>query len=304
MLAGIAETVHAWKSFEVSDEKSAVEALLAGLIDYAGLFPPAGLDMRTAVRHYLAYREGMHRAALGRFVVSLDRLGELRTAAEDSFAEMRLSVILAPGTDLSTLPEAPGNARDRCTFECKVREPSEIERVTAQSSPSTDCYFEIPMDSTSEPLLEAIALHGARAKLRTGGVVSEAFPSAKAVVWMLQALAERRLVFKATAGLHHPVRSRHRYTYQPDSSEGMMHGFLNVVFAATVLHFGGSAGEALHVLEEEDPQSWQVTPESIRCRASLWSADQLRAVREHFFVSFGSCSFEEPMSDLEAMGWV
>jgi hypothetical protein len=121
---------------------------------------------------------------------------------------------------------------------------------------------------------------------------------------MLQALAERRLVFKATAGLHHAVRSRHRYTYQPDSSEGMMHGFLNVAFAATVLHFGGTAGEALHTLEEEDPQAWQATAESIRCRAFLWSADQLRAVREHFFVSFGSCSFEEPMGELEAMGWL
>lgn len=286
------------------DQKSAVETLLAGLIDYAGLYPPASLDMRTAVRHYLDYRQGPHREVLGRFVVSLDHLGDLRTAAEESFADMPLSVILAPATDLSLLPEALGNARERSTFECKVREPSDIERITAQISPPADCYFEIPMDSASEGLLDAIVTHGARAKLRMGGVVSEAFPSVKEVAWMLQALAERRLAFKATAGLHHPVRSRHRFTYQTDSNEGMMHGFFNVAFAATLLYFGGTATEALHTLEEEDPRAWQAAPEEIRCREHLWSADQLRAIREHSFISFGSCSFEEPMRDLEAMGWL
>ena len=153
-------------------------------------------------------------------------------------------------------------------------------------------------------MLDAIKERGARAKLRMGGVVAEAFPPAKAIAGMLQALAERHLPFKATAGLHHPTRSRHPFTYQADSAAGTMHGFLNLALAATLLHFGGTAGEALHILEEEDPQAWQVSDDAIRCRAFRWEAEQLRVMREQFFISIGSCSFEEPIRDLESMGWL
>ena len=83
-----------------------------------------------------------------------------------------------------------------------------------------------------------------------------------------------------------------------------MHGFLNVILAATLLYSGGAAGEALHMLEEEDPAAWRATPDAVRSRASQWDADQLRTVREKFFMSFGSCSFEEPIRDLEVLGWL
>src|SRR5215475_5990741 len=56
--------------------------LLSGLIDYAGLFPPAALDMPTAARKYAEYREGEYRWALGRFIVPAARLDEFEKAAE------------------------------------------------------------------------------------------------------------------------------------------------------------------------------------------------------------------------------
>src|SRR5262245_53301203 len=56
--------------------------LLVGLIDYAGLFPPAALDMLTATRKYAECREGEYRWALGRFVVPVARLDEFEKAAE------------------------------------------------------------------------------------------------------------------------------------------------------------------------------------------------------------------------------
>src|SRR5579872_1205116 len=94
MLAGIEKQLQEERSGEVEEEMSAVETLLAGLIDYAGLNPPAGLDMRSAVANYLRYRESAHRAALGRFVISADRIGELRNAAGNAFADMRISVVV------------------------------------------------------------------------------------------------------------------------------------------------------------------------------------------------------------------
>jgi len=72
---------------------TAVETLLTGLIDYAGLYPPAGLDMRTAVRNYLSYQDGPHAFALGRFIVDIARADELHEAAGDALGAMPLSAI-------------------------------------------------------------------------------------------------------------------------------------------------------------------------------------------------------------------
>ena len=58
-----------------------VDALAAGLVDYAGLFPPASLDMATAVRNYAAYRAASQRRMLGRFIVPVSRLPEFAAAA-------------------------------------------------------------------------------------------------------------------------------------------------------------------------------------------------------------------------------
>ncbi len=66
---------------QVQEEMTAIEAVLGGLIDYAGLYPPASLDMRAAVRNYLEYRDGPHAFALGRFIVDIARTDELREAA-------------------------------------------------------------------------------------------------------------------------------------------------------------------------------------------------------------------------------
>lgn len=287
---------------------NAAESLLTGLIDYAGLYPPASLDMRTAVSNYFKYCQGAHAALLGRFVVGLDRIDDLRQAAGDAFAEMPLSVIVPAETDSKKLIDLLGDAGRRAALEFKIGQPAEIERISAQLPAHCQRYFELPLAIESEELLhallDAIAASGARAKLRMGGVVAEAFPAAKAIAVTLYALAQRHIPFKATAGLHHPVRSHHPFTYQAESQSGIMHGFLNLAFAAVMLHFGGEAAAALKVLEEQDADAWRVEPDLIHCRGFAWTADDLLETRREFFISFGSCSFEEPIRDLEVMGWL
>src|SRR5512146_2691947 len=55
---------------------NAARTLVASLIDYAGLFPPAELQMRAAVPHYGAYRQGPYAWLLNRFVLPLAQLEE------------------------------------------------------------------------------------------------------------------------------------------------------------------------------------------------------------------------------------
>ena len=58
-------------------------ALTAGVVDYAGLFPPAALAMAPAVEAYAHYLADPHQAMLGRFVIPVARLTEFdRVAAE------------------------------------------------------------------------------------------------------------------------------------------------------------------------------------------------------------------------------
>ena len=164
---------------------NALDALLMDLIDYAGLYPPAALDMHTAVRNYLEYGRGPRKRALGRFVLDLDRFPYLWDAAGDYVRGMRLSVL---------------------------------------------------------------------------------------------------------AGAHSLIAP--------------MHGFVNLATAAAVLHFGGDVAGAFEALEELEPGAWRITPSAIVWREHGWNADELCEMRRLFFTGFGSCSFDEPFHELEALEWL
>jgi len=281
---------------------TSIETLLAGLIDYAGLYPPAGLDMRTAVGNYCGYQGGPHAFALGRFIVDIARADELREAAGDALSTMPISVIAPPEIDPHRLSSLIAGGFRIESIEIKCAEPATITELGRRLPNNMERYIEIPIQE-STAVLDVLAASQMRAKLRLGGVVPEAFPGAKSVAVILKELADRNIAFKATAGLHHPLRSHHRLTSAQDSSSALMHGFLNLACAAALLHFRGSAGEALHTLQEEDSGAWHVTPDSIRCRAFAWTSAQLGGMRG-FFTSFGSCSFTEPIGDLEVLGWL
>ncbi|MGD0521668.1 MAG: hypothetical protein ABSA48_10470 [Terracidiphilus sp.] len=282
----------------------AIDSLLAGLIDYAGLYPPAGLDMHSALRNYCCYARSKHAPALGRFLVDMNRLPELREAAGDSMRGLRLSVIALPETVSENLQRFLDDGFPIEAVEIKTDWPSAIERIGKRIPAGLTAYFEVPIVFRNSDLFAAISAAGARIKLRMGGLAAEAFPSTQVTANMLKAIADRRIPFKATAGLHHPVRSRHPLTNETDGPAGTMHGFINLACAAALLHFGGEASDAKLALNEEDPGAWQVTPAVIGWRSSRWTAEQLRTVRQQFFISFGSCSFEEPVHDLEVLGWL
>jgi hypothetical protein len=282
---------------------TANQAALSGFIDYAGLYPPAALDMRTAVENYLAYRAQKHAWILGRFIVDLSRLDELRDAAADQLGAIRLSVIAAADADLGPI-QKHGNGGFRIeAIEIKCDEPLNIARNCEQLPPDIECYFEIRIAQGCTASVDAIAGVGARAKLRMGGVTSEAFPVAPQIAARLHLLNDRAVSFKATAGLHHPVRSQHKLTYAADSPSALMHGFMNVLCAAAAVRFGGSAEQAAGILEEQNPAAFQISDHAIGIHKLAWSAEQILEVRQ-FFTGFGSCSFTEPIQDLEALGWL
>jgi hypothetical protein len=283
---------------------SAIDSLLTGLIDYAGLYPPAGLEMRIALRNYISYLHSKHALALGRFLVDLPRVSDVKRIAGEAPRGCRIAVIATPSADWDGLRHMLDQGLAIDTVEVKVQCPDDVDSIARSIPEGLQSYFEIPLSGGSVGLFDAIEAHGARAKLRMGGLVAEAFPSVEVILKMLSALARRKLKFKATAGLHHPIRSRHPFSSQPGSANGMMHGFINLASAAAVLFHGGAEEDAKDLLEEQNSSAWQVSDEAIAWRSLRWSADELRRVREQFFLSFGSCSFTEPIEDLEKLGWL
>src|SRR5262245_33804802 len=64
---------------------SSLQALLAGLIDYAGLFPPAQLPLDEALANYARYRREPNGWLLGRFLCPASRLAELPPPDDELF---------------------------------------------------------------------------------------------------------------------------------------------------------------------------------------------------------------------------
>jgi hypothetical protein len=285
-----------------------VRDFLAGAIDYAGLFPPAALDMRTAVRNYASYRAGDDSSLLGRFVAPAARLSELADElASLDVAEMRVSAVL--GANLSADIQAVLAFSARVSraavdsVEAKADRPGTIYEIASVGSGSAklDVFVELPLDGELELLVDAARAVGARAKIRTGGVTTEAFPSARSVVRFMRACLDAGVPFKATAGLHHPVTGTYALTYAPDSPRGTMFGFLNVFLAAAFLAFGMSDDAAARLLDDRDGSAFVFGEQGVEWRGHRVDAAHLAATHARVFGSFGSCSFREPVDDLRSM---
>jgi hypothetical protein len=294
----------------------AIDALTRGLVDYAGLFPPAGEGMRQALERYASYLRDEDRRALARFIVPVSRLGELEQHAEGllpqdgASARWRLAALIpedvalgiAAVNDFNRRHASPQRGGDAVVDVVELKATTEDE-VTAQSRDlpgSLTAYFEIPISGSVETLVRAVGAAGHRAKVRTGGVTPAAFPAAEAVVDFIAACHRLRVPFKATAGLHHPLRGEYRLTYEPDSPKWMMYGYLNVFIAAALLHAGEGEPVAVEVLQECDPTAFVFGEDAIAWRDRRLTTTQIQASRE-FAISFGSCSFREPIDELAAL---
>lgn len=288
---------------------ASLHALLQRSIDYAGLFPPAGLAMAKAVSNYAAYQESEYAWMLGRFVLPAARLAEFASAAEEVPSEHTrwpLSVLLgdAPETAMEAAVafERAGHAGVALeAMEFVAASPSELERLGRLLPGDRPAYAEVPLDSDPQPFAEAAAAAGLGLKARTGGVTADAFPDAVALARFIETAVRRAVRFKFTAGLHHPVRGDYRLTYESDAVHGSMFGFLNALLAAALAAEGGSRAELAELLLETD-----LVRIGFDDLGAWWRdhrIDQAKIERTRELVSgFGSCSFTEPVEELVEAG--
>ena len=297
--------------FAVATVPASLRALLSGLIDYAGLFPPAKLSLREATANFLRYARGPHAWMLGKFVLPAAQLGEFRDTVagipEAAGFAFPLSVLLGgePARDAELVREArdEGNASHSIkAIEFRASSMAMVAEISALFPKECTVFCEVPPKENLSHWLHAIHETRALAKIRTGGVTLDSFPSSADVAEFVMQCKSQGLGFKATAGLHHPVRSEHALTYESGSVCGVMHGFLNVFLGAVLANNGISKDQLVKILDDTQAESFRAAAETFQWNQVPASTSDIAATRQHFAISFGSCSFEEPIRDLRKLG--
>jgi|SRR5215211_2175877 len=138
-----------------------------------------------------------------------------------------------------------------------------------------ETYVEVPPEAS----LDEIKAAGARAKVRCGPTP----PPIEALGGFVRRCRDEGVVFKATAGLHHAVTTDDQL------------GFLNLLAAAVF------AGDEERALGEPNPEAFAFD-DGFTWRDKTATAEEVGHVRRRLFASIGSCSFDEPVGELEALG--
>lgn len=298
----------------VQSQAAALRALLEGIIDYAGLFPPAKLDMEPTVGNYARYLAGPDSWMLGRLAVPVARLDEFERCAGDLLPRgegvepWRITAIgpaagepgleadlerIAAFNETHASPAAGLAAIN--VIELRARSAAAIEEALGRIPDDLFPFFELAIDRDPRGALAALSGCDAGAKVRTGGMTPDKYPSPADLARFIAACAAAGLPFKATAALHHPVRHRN------DTVGCDEFGFLGVFVAAALLHNarigpGGVEG----VLNERSHEAFAFDG-VLRYGGHELDADALHDARRRFAISIGSCSFEEPLDHLRAL---
>lgn len=297
----------------IESPKESVSALLTEIIDYAGLFPPSQVTMSEAVINYAMYRNSNYNWMLGRFVLPVARLDEFFESAKDfvsNDAEKGWKLAVLAGEDIyQTIRQIEDfNAKHApfvmCdTLEALANTESKIENTVNVLPGYITAYFEIPNDERLADLVTALAIHGQRAKIRTGGVTSDAFPPTRDIIRFIRSCVAANVPFKATAGLHHPIRCFKPLTYEANAPRGTMNGFLNMFLATGFARAGYKSTIIEEVLEDEFEESFEFSDAGVSWHRDYFLySSQLAELREYNIISFGSCSFDEPIADLQEIG--
>lgn len=316
---------------------------MSGIIDYAGLFPPAELSLDTSIRKYADYRKNEEAWMLSRFVIPAGRLHELEPYHDELFQEGEPFCFSVLGKSTDTLTEYEqevlqiadlckdfnGRHGDRVTTEIlEIKLPKEavfsgdadlireVLEMTAEKLSKSDknpdyifyeAFFEESWRKDISTWVKAISKYNkehksagkyayAGFKLRCGGVEAHMFPEIEKVAHSINIAREHNVLLKCTAGLHHPIR------HYNDTVKTKMHGFINVFGGAMLAYTHDLNDEELEeILKEEDAEQFTFTDDDFRWKDLVISTKEIEELREVAVTSFGSCSFEEPLEDLQKL---
>lgn len=317
-----------------------LRALLTGIIDYAGLFPPAQLPLEQVFSNYLEYRSGPDSWMLASLVIPVGRLQEVVPLANGLSPRLGVSVLGRGGKDTETFAQGveddigdistfnqtlrgsaltvgyevrlpPGFLRTASAAEAKQIGPLEDVGEVHNLTPYCEITPEINWRGSISSTTASLSRGTPRGSCGLPVVVAAGF---KLRCGGLEAAAfpTPELVAFAIAACRDakiPMKFtaglHHPIRHYNDSVQTKMHGFINVFVAGVMAHARGlSAVELQPLLEEENPAEFVFIDDGVHWRDCFATTGEIVAARQHFVTSFGSCSFDEPRDDLRALGWM
>ena len=304
------------------------------LIDYAGLFPPAELSLSAAFLNFLEYKKSDFKSMLSRFICPVRLFPELKgliTEKGTGNNTMFISALSSGGSnavdfennlerDLGIWKEFTSDRTIPSAVDSfEMRLPDEIldsenkkdlqltidnisKRLRSQISNPVFLFLEGSSDQNrkhiSESLIDSISNHNLKGvntgfKYRTGGLTASSFPDPEQIAFCIRICLDRKVPMKFTAGLHHPFRHF-------DKAIGtMMHGFINVFGAGIIAMRHNISDKGIEeILRDEDPDNFIFTDEYFSWKDWKIETDDIEFARKNLVLSFGSCSFDDPVEDL------
>lgn len=293
-----------------------ISLLMDSIVDYAGLFPPAELPLHDVVSNYDRFRQGDHDWMLGRLVLPVKLLDQFEAEAEamlqagDGLVDAWVisALIGTAGTeqceaDLERITRFNQEHSDPAkgaaivdSIELRLDDASVLEGLVENLDETIYPYLEVDTSRDCRGLIASMADLDVAAKIRTGGIQASAHPSVEDVAVFLEATHAAGVPFKATAGLHHPLR------HHAPSVDTKQYGFINIFLSACMLFADKVDPDQLRqLLAEESWESLSVSEEAIGWNSLAVDLEDIIEARECYCHSFGCCSFDDPINDLTAL---
>ncbi len=281
-----------------------MDALFAGLIDDAAVFPPGNASVPEAVRRHREHRTAWFAPVIGPLVVPDAELAQVSRAVLDNAGadgeQLAVSAVISSGAGgLVALARRDLPGVEIVAAEVALRDLDDLAgnagRVVAAAEEldpdQVSVFVEVPFGHGWIGAVEVIEASGLFGKIRTGGLEADAFPTADRLAQQLSVLIEADLPFKATAGLHRAWPN----TVVGERGETLhQHGFVTLLMAIEALIDGAGTDAAVDLLQLDDPG---------RMFTALQGWDEPAAARvRRRFRGFGCCGVTEPVADLVSLG--
>lgn len=321
-----------------------IQVFMKKLIDYAGLFPPAELNMLDAVSEYFEFINGTDSWMMSHFICPATRLTEFESVflkLTEIKKPWNISIIVGSAStiqeylkdyrrDVLKINEFREKLKGKVIVDfIETRMPAEVLQNMSQDTINfflnsiieiqkegqlnlNKLFFEPVWDDNwqsnipklieflsniqSTGMIENNLVRNIGFKLRCGGVDASAFPTPEKVSKVIFECNRGNLSFKATAGLHHPIRH-----YNP-GVETTMHGFFNV-FGALLLagKHRLNVDQIKLIIADEDSKHFLWDDHFFRWGDWQINIAEMEELRTGKAISYGSCSFDEPREDLKKL---
>ena len=294
---------------------------LSKLIDYAGLFPPANLDLIPALNNYRKYIDCEDSWMMSQFIIPLNDLKNISVKDmelfDDSFP-LDLSILSGNlANDIEKLNSFKNLYPNKVKFsglETRISNLDELlDLLTSTNSTiknnnlNLSSFFELPycenwlvkMENAINTISKFNKLNQTNFgfKLRCGGIKADMFPEPSFVSNAILSCIKNEVPMKFTAGLHHPVR------HFNDSVNTKMYGFFNIFIGGMLAQkFNLNFNQLVEILTDEDEANFIFNEDEFRWKNYKIKNEEIEQYRSKNFISYGSCSFDEPREDLTNLG--